>query len=287
MSRHIVVGLGEVLWDIFPDGKRLGGAPANCAYHAEVLGEEGIIVSRVGEDELGSALVGQLDDRGLNTDYIQRDPLASTGTVNVTIVDDEPSFSISADVAWDRLEWGFELAVLATRCDAVCYSTLCQRNEVTRGTVETFLKSVKPEALRVLDVNLRPPFFDTEVIDRSIELAGIVKYNQQEGLALAKMFGVEHLAEWLIDLRGVDVIFETRGADGCLVQTSEGATEISGVRVDTSQGDAVGVGDAFTAAVIHELLRGATPQHAARFANRYAAIVAKKRGGMPEMMLGS
>ena len=283
MSRHIVVGLGEVLWDIFPEEKRLGGAPANAAYHTEVLGEEGIIVSRVGDDALGSELIRRLAEKDLNTSYIQTDAEAPTGTVEVTVTDGEPCYTITPNVAWDQLEWTHELAVLATRCDAVCFSTLCQRESATRHAVETFLQSTKPGTLCVLDVNLRPPFIDKEVVESSINLAGIIKYNQDEAAALSEMFEQDDLASWLIEERDVTLVLETKGANGCAFRSVDETGEIPGLSVDTSEGDPVGVGDAFTAAVVHELLRGATPAHAAKFANRYAAIVAKKRGGMPEM----
>ena len=145
------------------------------------------------------------------------------------------------------------------------------------------MKSTKPEALRVLDVNLRPPFVDEDVIDCSIDLAGIVKYNRDEAATLSEIFAADDLPSWLIEQRGVMFVLETRGSDGCAVYSAEEAIEVPGLSVDTSEGDAVGVGDAFTAAIVHELLRGATATHAAKFANRYAAIVAKKRGGMPGM----
>lgn len=281
MSRHVVVGLGEVLWDVFPDGLRLGGAPANVAFHADVLGEDGVIVSRVGSDELGSDLVKGLSSRGLRTDAIQVDPEAPTGTVQVTFEGDEPRFEITENVAWDALEWTHEIALLATTCDAACFSTLSQRCEMTRRTIHTFLRTMKPGAFRVLDVNFRPPFVNREVVRQSIALADIVKYNRGERSAIAEMFGVEDVEAWLLSDQDVKLVVLTRGADGCALYTQSGQVEQPGVEVDTSEGDAVGVGDAFVATVIHELLREAKLDRIARFANRYAAIVAKKKGGMP------
>ncbi len=284
MSRHVIVGLGEVLWDVFPDGRRLGGAPANVAFHAEVLGEEGVIVSRVGSDELGSELIEELAGRGLRTDAVQIDPALPTGTVEVTFEGEEPQFEISENVAWDALEWNHELALLATTCDAACFSTLSQRSEATRRTIHTFLQSMKPGAYRVLDVNLRPPFVDPEIVHQSIALANVVKYNRDERSMIARMFGVEDVETWLLSDESdldVDLVVLTRGSDGCVLFTETDRVEQPGHEVDTSEGDAVGVGDAFIAIVIHELLRDASLVNIASFANRYAAIVAKKKGGMP------
>lgn len=286
MSRHIVVGLGEVLWDIFPDERRLGGAPANVAYHVEVLGEEGVISSRVGSDDLGSELVTQLSDRGLRTDAIQTDPELPTGTVQVTFEKGDPRFEITENVAWDALEWNHEMAVLATSCDAAAFSTLSQRCETTRQTVHTFLKSMKPDAFRVLDVNLRPPFVDEQIIKDSIRLANVVKFNRDERSVIGEMYGVnDGVEKWLLDEQDLRLVVLTKGSEGCALFAPDGKVEQPGVKVDTGEGDAVGVGDAFVAAVIHELLRDASAKRIATFANRYAALVAKKKGGMPEMML--
>jgi fructokinase len=281
MSRHVIVGLGEVLWDVFPDEQRLGGAPANVAFHVEVLGEEGVIASRIGSDALGSELIERLSARGLRTDAIQIDPALPTGTVRVTFDELEPKFEITDNVAWDALEWNHELALLATTCDAACFSTLSQRCETTRRTIHTFLRSMKPGTLRVLDVNLRPPFVDQEIIRESIEAADVIKYNRAERSVIGKMFGVEDVESWLLSDMDVKLVVETRGPDGCALFTETERVEKDGIEVDTSDGDAVGVGDAFIATVIHELLREASLERIANFANRYAAIVAKKKGGMP------
>ena len=278
-----VVGLGEVLWDVFPDGKRLGGAPANVAYHAENLGEEGVIASRVGDDDLGNELLENLARRELRTDAIQTDPELPTGTVQVTFDDGEPSYEIVAPVAWDNLAWNHELALLATSCDAVAFSTLSQRSASSRLAVTTFLRSMKPGAWRVLDVNLRPPFIDDDVILQSIQLANVVKYNLDERAHIANILGSELVEETLLESLGTDLVILTRGADGCVIQSADGRSEQAGVEVDTSEGDPVGVGDSFVAAVIHELLREAPIDRIAKFANRYAAMVARKRGAMPEM----
>lgn len=278
---NTIVGLGEVLWDVFPDQQRLGGAPANVAFHAERLGEICVVVSRVGDDALGRQLVADLGATGLETDWIQIDTSLPTGTVNVSFDGDEPRFEITSDVAWDNLHWDHKTALLATSCDAAAFSTLSQRSKQTRESVQTFLQSMKPGAWRALDVNFRPPFVDKEVIDESIGFANVVKYNRDEREQLAAMFGVSDIEDWLLNDRGVELCVLTRGSEGCALYTSDANVEEAGVEVDTSGGDAVGVGDAFLACVLHELLRKAPLHRIASMSNRYAAIVAKRRGGMP------
>ncbi len=278
-----VVGLGEVLWDVFPDARFLGGAPANVAYHASVLGNEGLVASRVGDDEFGRALVAELRGKGLNPDYVQLDPSHPTGTVQVTFVDGDPRYEIVRDVAWDFLAVAPDWNALASTCSAVCFSTLAQRSDDSRETILTFLAEMQPDALRVLDVNLRPPFVSETVLKASIDRANVVKYNYQEGLFLKRLFWQDDLEAWLTDELGIRVVCVTKGSDGCELVTRDERVSVPGSAVDTSSGDPVGAGDGFSAALIDGLLKGLPLEAVARRANIYAGQVASKKGAMPDM----
>jgi len=281
--KPLVVGLGEVLWDVFPDARLLGGAPANVAYHASVLGNEGLVASRVGNDELGEALVAELRVKGLNPEYVQQDPTHATGTVQVTFANGDPRYEIVRDVAWDFLASTPDWDRLASACSAACFSTLAQRSETSRETIEGFLAGMGPDALRVLDVNLRPPFVSETVLKSSIDRANVVKYNHQEGLFLKRLFWKDDLEAWLTDELGIRVVCVTKGADGCQLFTSDKRVSIASSSVDTSQGDPVGAGDGFSAALIDGLLKGLPLDLVARRANQYAGHVASKKGAMPDM----
>lgn len=279
-----VVGLGEVLWDVFPEEQLLGGAPANVAYHASALGNEGLVASRVGEDELGDELRRELSKRGLDTTPIQTDPTAPTGTVQVTFSDrGDPRYEIVRDVAWDCLEWTSEWQTLAERSSAVCYSTLAQRETQSRTTVERFLEATAPHCVRVLDVNLRPPFVNEDILRSSIAHATVVKYNYQEGRFLKRLFWQDDLEAWLCKEQGIGLVCVTRGADGAELFTQEEHVTVAAGSVDTSQGDPVGAGDAYSAALIDGLLKGLPLEEVAQRANRYAGLVASLKGGMPEV----
>lgn len=280
MARTII-GLGEVLWDVFPDERRLGGAPANVAYHACTLGNAGIVASRVGDDDLGNELTARLSEQEVETGYIQVDGSHPTGTVQVTFSDGDPRYEIVRDVAWDFIEWTTDWEKLATDCDAVCFSTLAQRNDESRETIEHFLEATQPGCLRVLDVNLRPPFVKEDVLRTAIEHATVVKYNHQEHLFLKRLFWKDDFEAWLLEEAGIDVVCVTRGAEGCEVFSRSEQVSVPAEAIDTTDGDPVGAGDAFSAALIDGLLQKLPLNRVAHRANRYAGLVASKKGGMP------
>lgn len=280
---NVIVGLGEVLWDVFPDEKRLGGAPANVAYHAAVLQNKGVVASRVGEDELGTDLVSQLKDKNLDVTFVQTDTTHPTGTVQVTFIDGDPRYEIVRDVAWDFLEWTSDWRELAAECSAVCFSTLAQRDERSRATIMEFLDATGPECLRVLDVNLRPPFVNEDILRTSLERANVVKYNYQEHLFLKRLFWKDDLERWLCREMNVRVACMTRGSEGCELFSAHSRASVKARRIDTSNGDPVGAGDAFSAALIDGLLKDLGLDEVARRANHYAGLVASLKGGMPAM----
>lgn len=276
-----IVGLGEVLWDLFPDRRRPGGAPANMAYHAHVLGHRGVVASRVGRDALGTELRDLLDRRGVDTDYVQVDNEHDTGTVRVEFVEGEPTYTIVENVAWDYLAVTAALKELAAELDAVCFSTLSQRSPVARTTIRHILDLVKPSIPRVLDVNLRPPFFDADVLGASFRRANVVKMNRAERDVVQELFEVDDVSQWLFDEHDIALICLTKGADGSELITPDEHVAQAAPEADISGGDAVGVGDSFLAVICHHLLEGTSLDAMLTAANRYSAYVVTQRGGMP------
>lgn len=278
-----IVGLGEVLWDIFPDKKLPGGSPANVAYHANSLGNRGLIVSRVGEDVLGDELISWLQSKHLDTQYIQRDHEKSTGTVQVTFEDGEPKYAIVENVSWDYIAETPEMLALASEVDAACFATLAQRSSVTAHSIRAFLNAMKPSALRVFDVNLRPPSYNAAMLYDLLHLADVVKLNQDECNITSALLGISDVPTWLLQEVGVSFVCLTRGKDGAELRTKEGIFTQKGEVVDITNGDAVGVGDSFLAAMTTQLLNATSAIEALSFANRYAGYVATQKGAMPEM----
>lgn len=278
-----VVAIGEALWDVFPDRRRAGGAPCNVACHAARLGDRGLIVTRVGEDAAGEELVGFLRGRGVVTDYVQRDRAKPTGTVSVTIDDDGPRYAIGEDVAWDYIAAEEDARALVRTADAICVGSLAQRSGPSRAAIRRLLSDASGHALVVFDVNLRPPFIDGEVIDATLRVADVVKMSEGEVARISRLLDRPSLIEWLLESAGVQAVCVTRGKGGASISTRQGTVTAPGVDVDTSTGDAVGAGDAFTAALAHRLIRSATPQEALEAANGYAALVATKKGAVPAL----
>jgi fructokinase len=285
-DNQIVVGLGELLWDCFPDSCRPGGAPANVAFHAQQLGQRGVICSRIGDDELGRELLAYLGARGLDTRHVQRDRSRPTGYVTVNTANpDRPSFIIHENVAWDALEFNDELGGLMGVAAAVCFGTLAQRSPRSRETIHRCLSAAQ-NALIVYDVNLRQNWYERDWIERSLRTADIVKLNIDEVAVLAEVLETESPdpQRFAADLRarfGVELVCVTRAEEGCALIGRDETADVSGVRVEVA--DAVGAGDAFTAALITARLRGWGLRTAATFANEVGALVAGRPGAMPSL----
>ena len=219
--RNKILAVGEVLWDLLPTGKQLGGAPANFTYHCRSLGADARLVTRVGDDDLGREVLEQFRLLGLPTEPVQVDPALPTGTVAVALAPDgQPRFTIHEDVAWDRIAADEAALASAAGADAVCFGSLAQRSEPARRAIRTLVSAARPGALRVFDVNLRPPFVDRGVIADSLGLANALKLNDQELPELAAMFGLpagvrESMAE-LARRFGLSLVALTRGAGGGL-----------------------------------------------------------------------
>jgi fructokinase len=280
-----IVGVGEILWDMLPDGKKLGGAPANFAYISTLLGDQGIVASRAGSDSLGDEAVMQLAALGVTTEFVQRDPLHPTGIVQVEVDHaGQPKFEIAEGVAWDFLEWTAVWEKLSERADAICFGSLAQRADTSRVTIRQFLKASRKDAVRVFDVNLRQSFFSEEILAHSIKLADIVKLNHEEFPKITRLFGLSGRDEItsvksLLDLHRVKLICLTRGCRGSLLMSQQGLHEHPGYRIQVA--DAIGAGDAFTAGLVHEYLRGTSLSQMNETANRVGAWVASRVGAMP------
>jgi fructokinase len=286
-----VVGLGELLWDLFPAGKQLGGAPANFAYITSLLGDRGIPASRLGADKLGDEAIARLVQLGLSTEFVQRDAEHPTSTVKVEVDSaGQPRFELSESIAWDFFDWNAQWQELAQETDAACFGSLAQRAERSRTTIRNFLLGMRSSAIKIFDVNLRQHFYTAEVIDASMKLATIVKLNHEELPKVMKLLRMEHRSEKesaqrLLDDYQLKLVCLTRGTDGSLLLSEKETCEHPGFRVKVA--DTVGAGDAFTAAMVHGYLRGFSLAQINTTANRVGAWVASQAGGTPAAEAGS
>jgi fructokinase len=285
LKRFTVVGLGELLWDLLPEGKQLGGAPANFAYMTSLLGDEGLVLSRVGNDALGRSAARRLHRIGLKSTYLQLDPTHRTGTASVSLDGaGQPTFEFPDSVAWDFFQWTTEWHELAEKVDAVCFGSLAQRSPRSRATHHAFLQAVAKHAVRIFDVNLRPPCYAAETLDESLRLTDIVKLNHDELLVAAKLLGHETddeqtAARWLRDTYKLKLVCVTRGQNGSLLVAEKEMSDHPGRPVHVA--DTVGAGDAFTAAVVYHYLRHASLATLSEAANRMGAWVAGQVGATP------
>ena len=282
-----IVGIGEVLWDVYPDGRKVaGGAPFNFAFHCHQLGHPAVIVSRVGHDELGSELRDRVRELGLSDEYIQTDRDHRTGTVQVTLdANSVPTYTITENVAWDYIAWDERLKKLAGEAAAICYGTLSLRSPITRETLHRLLRQTRdaiPPCLRVLDVNLRPTGPLPVAIREAVLAADWLKANDDEFVTVANVFGMTamDLVRWHWK-EAESVWLITGGAEGV-----EWFAPAGGGRCDSVPArvvDTVGAGDAFTAAMVCLHLEGRPLRECARFANHYAARVCEQPGGTPRI----
>jgi fructokinase len=280
-----VAGLGEVLWDRFPDGDRLGGAPANFAFHAGQLGATARIVSRIGRDADGDRLAESLAQRKLATDFIQRDAAHPTGLVRVEIKAGQPAYVIENPSAWDYLELTDELKGLAATLDAVCFGTLAQRNPVSQRTIQEFVRLCPPKTLRLFDINLRQAFFTRKTIEFGLAHATGLKLNDEELARIAGLFGwpssSRKTTARILKLFPLEWIAVTFGAEGCEIHTRKKTVRSTAPKITCA--DAVGAGDAFSAALVTGLLANQPLEKIADHANRVGAYVASRPGAMPPL----
>jgi len=286
-----VVGLGEVLWDILPERTCLGGAPANFAYVTTLMGDQGIVASRVGEDSRGLEALRRLEELGLNIDHVQTDGRHPTGTVKVELDGNgQARFEIAHPVAWDFLDWNPDWQHLADIADAVCFGSLAQRSERSRATIRHFLGATSPDTVKVFDVNLRQSYYSQEILSESMRLADIVKLNDEELPKIMHLANLPHKdelssAQRLIDTFNLKLICLTRGGKGSLLVRDGDSSVHPGFKVRVA--DTVGSGDAFTAGLVHEYLHGASLALMNEVANLVGAWVASEVGAMPTPKRGA
>ena len=282
MSKKVIVGIGEILWDMLPSGKALGGAPANFAYHATRLGEEGWAVSAIGPDALGREIMDIVTEKRLKNIISLTDK--PTGTVQVELdARGVPTYTIMEGVAWDHIPFTPEMEALAQRADAVCFGSLVQRM-ASRESVLRFLRATRPDALKVFDINLRQHYYSPEVLEESLKIADILKINDEEIRIVADMFGLGGddvaVSRALIDRYALRLVILTKGAQGSEVITVDDTLPQPAGEAEVV--DTVGAGDSFTAAFVVAYLRGASLADAQRLASDTAAYVCSCKGAMPE-----
>jgi fructokinase len=290
--RKIIVGLGELLWDLLPSGERLGGAPANFTVMVSRLGNRGVIASRLGDDALGAKARQTLSPFPADTSFLQTDPAHPTGTVGVEFDNGEPHYVIHEPAAWDFMEWTPEWRDLAHSADAVCFGSLAQRNAASRATIRQFLAATRRDCVRVFDVNLRQPFFSADLIAESLASATIFKLNEVEVPQVLAMLdlptpsvideaGLLEAARALLHKYPLQLVAITLGGEGSLLTKRDAYHRHSGIPVKIA--DTVGAGDAFTAALVHSWLQGASLAGMNEAGNRWGGWVASQAGAMPNL----
>lgn len=281
-----VIGIGEVLWDLLPGGKQIGGAPANFACHAQTLGAKAGLISSVGRDPLGREILERLSAMQVAVEGVSLDAHAPTGTVAVEVSPaGQPKFTICENVAWDRIAATDSARRLVAQADAICFGSLAQRNEISRTAIRSLVAATRPAALRIFDVNLRQNYYSKEVIEASLQLANILKINDEELPVLAGFFGLpggaaEQLAE-LARRFELQMVALTCGARGSLFYSRGSYSEAKGVPVSVV--DTVGAGDSFTATLAMGILAGWSLDRINRRANEVAAYVVSQPGATPKL----
>lgn len=280
-----IIGVGEALWDVLPEGKKPGGAPANFAYHIGQFGERSIAISALGEDKLAEETIKQLDAKELR--YIMPRVPYPTGTVQVTL-DNEgvPTYDIRENVAWDNIPLTDEMLAVARNARAICWGSLAQRNVVSRNTIYQLIKATPSDCLRIFDINLRQTFYTKEIIQESLKLCNVLKINDEELVAIGRMYGYPGLDIqdkcWLIlGKYDLDMLVLTCGINGSYVFTPGTMSFRETPKVDVA--DTVGAGDSFTAAFCTAVLKGEPVAEAHRLAVEVSAFVCTQNGAMPPL----
>lgn len=285
MAPVTAIGVGEILWDVMPHGRTLGGAPANFAYHINALGGVGIPVSRIGNDDLGREAVFVLGENRVSAEHISIDQIFSTGTVNATI--DEhgvATYTFPDNVAWDFLAFDETTRTLAGTSDIICFGTLAQRSEVSRKAIKKLLVGA-PQALQIYDINLRQDFYTPGRIRASLALADVLKINDDELRLMIDMFSLPDSEREALDVllcrHDLKLAVLTRGSRGSLILSPTDVSDLPGT--PTSVVDTIGAGDSFTAAMALAYLHGQSLDEINRYATRVAAHVCGQAGAMPPM----
>ncbi|MBR6621892.1 MAG: carbohydrate kinase [Bacteroides sp.] len=284
---QLVVGMGEALWDMLPEGRKIGGAPANFAYHVSQFGLDSRVVSAVGDDELGNEILANFAEKKLEC-QIEKVPYP-TGTVQVEL--DEkgvPRYDIKEGVAWDNIPFTVSLLELAKKTDAVCFGSLAQRNSVSRETINRFIDEMPQEehVLKIFDINLRQHFYSKELIEESIKKCNILKINDEELVIVSQMFGFADIdfkeeCKLLLTKYNLKMLILTCGVDGSYVFAPGEMSFLETPKVKVA--DTVGAGDSFTGAFVAAILKGLEMKEAHRLAVNVSAFVCTQNGAMPEL----
>ena len=281
----IVVGMGEALWDVLPEGKKIGGAPANFAYHVSQFGLPSCVVSAIGDDALGKEIIENFTSKGLDQ-FIAEVPYP-TGTVQVEIDQTGiPLYDIKENVAWDNIPYTEHLDALAKRTKAVCFGSLAQRNVVSRETINHFLDTMPKDddSLIVFDVNLRQGFYNKEILCKSMQNCNILKINDEELITVSRMFGypgidLQDKCWILLEKYNLKMLILTCGINGSYVFTPGNVSFQPTPKVEVA--DTGGAGDSFTAAFIASILKGKSVTEAHSIAVKTSAFVCTQKGAMP------
>lgn len=283
--KQIIVGLGEALWDVLPEGAKLGGAPANFAYHASQFGHEAVAISALGNDALGDETVRRFDDMGLK--HIMPRVPYPTGTVGVELdAEGIPTYDIKANVAWDNIPFTPEIEEAAHTCRAVCFGSLAQRSETSRNTILKFLDTTPMDCLKIYDINLRGNFYTKEIIQNSLRRANILKINDEELVAIGRMFGypgldIENKCWLILGKYNLDMLVLTCGTNGSYVFAPGTKSFQETPKVEVA--DTVGAGDSFTGSFTAAILAGMPIAEAHKLAVEVSAYVCTQKGAMPQL----
>lgn len=283
MEKKYVVGLGEALWDVLPEGKKLGGAPANFAFHAGQFGLNSIAVSALGEDKLTEETIQQLEEKNLQ--YCMPRVPYPTGTVQVTL-DNEgiPTYDIKENVAWDNIPFNDDVKAIAENARAVCWGSLAQRNVVSRESIYKFLDATPKDCMKIFDINLRQNFYTKEVICESMKRCNILKINDEELVLIGRMFGypgldIENKCWLILGKYDLDMLVLTCGTNGSYVFTPGSMSYQPTPKVEVA--DTVGAGDSFTGTFCASILAGKPVTEAHKLAVSVSAYVCTQNGAMP------
>lgn len=278
-----VIGIGELLFDVFPTGKKLGGAPVNFAYHVQQLGLDSLAVSAIGKDPLGDEIMSLLEEKSING-YVPRVD-APTGTVQVSLdAEGVPTFTIMENVAWDLIPFSEELAKEASCCSAICFGSLAQRSTISHETISRLVKLAPKDALIIFDINLRQHFYSKDLIEESLRECNTLKINETEFELVMNLLGRKETdfrkgSEWLMKEYGIDTVILTCGAEGSYIFADSFVSFEPTPKVEVA--DTVGAGDSFTAAFCASILRGESMKEAHRKAVAVSAYVCTQMGAMP------
>jgi fructokinase len=285
-QQNYIVGIGEALWDMLPEGRKIGGAPANFTYHVSQFGLDAVAVSAVGDDELGAEIRQTFEEKDLQT-QLATVPYP-TGTVAVTLdAKGIPQYEICEGVAWDNIPFSPELEALARNTIAVCYGTLAQRNSVSRKTIESFIAAMPADGIKICDINLRGTFYNKEILESSMRACDILKINDEEIDKVSRLLGAEFPTQRMAALNlmsryEVDILILTCGTNGSYIYSMDG-TESFLPTPKVKVADTVGAGDSFTGAFIAALLCGKDIKKAHALAVEVSAYVCTQNGAMPEL----